>query len=294
VRAGSLIAGPQIGYDDPASDPEVHPDQTGDLDGVIDEVSGHGTFIAGLVHQAAPDADIVAWRVVDSDGTIVESDLVAALAGIANLGELAARSKGGLALDVLNLSMGYYHETPQDALFDPTMYEILAALGRNGTVVVVSAGNDSTARPSFPASVAPWSNGYAPIALDPHAVPIVSVGALNPNGTTVALFSNTGFWVRTYELGAAVVSTIPTGFQGGWQPAARTDAWGHTRESIDADDFSGGFAVWSGTSFAAPVVAGRIAAVLDAVATHEAKTADRRGAIDRAWTALEKVTPIRR
>ena len=52
---------------------------TGPLDGVIDPLSGHGTFIAGLVHQACPDADILGWRVVPSEGPIVESDLVAAL-----------------------------------------------------------------------------------------------------------------------------------------------------------------------------------------------------------------------
>jgi hypothetical protein len=47
-------------------DPEVHRDQVGPLDGVIDSLSGHGTFIAGLVHQVCPDADIVSWRVVPS------------------------------------------------------------------------------------------------------------------------------------------------------------------------------------------------------------------------------------
>ena len=31
-----------------------------------------------------------------------------------------------------------------------------------------------------------------------------SVGALNPNETTVALFSNTGDWVTHYDVGAAV------------------------------------------------------------------------------------------
>jgi hypothetical protein len=36
------------------------------------------------------------------------------------------------------------------------------------------------------------------------------------------------------------------------------------RASIDPDDFSGGFGVWSGTSFSAPVIAGRLAASIDA------------------------------
>ena len=42
----------------------MHPDLVGPLDGGIDALAGHGTFIAGLIHQACPDADIVAWRVV--------------------------------------------------------------------------------------------------------------------------------------------------------------------------------------------------------------------------------------
>ena len=38
--------------------PSSHGDLVGQLDGVIDPLSGHGTFIAGLVHQPCPDADI--------------------------------------------------------------------------------------------------------------------------------------------------------------------------------------------------------------------------------------------
>ena len=44
--------------------------------------------IAGLVHQACPDADILAWRVVPSQGPIVESELVVSLAQIAELARL--------------------------------------------------------------------------------------------------------------------------------------------------------------------------------------------------------------
>jgi hypothetical protein len=86
----------------------------------------------------------------------------------------------------------------------------------------------------------------------------VSVGALNPNGTTDALFSNAGPWVRSYVEGASVLSTFP-GFQGGLEPVARTTAFNRVRESIDPDDYRGRFGLWSGTSFAAPLMAGKLA-----------------------------------
>jgi hypothetical protein len=37
------------------------------------------------------------------------------------------------------------------------------------------------------------------------------------------------------------------------------DGW---RETVDPDDFTSGFAIWSGTSFAAPIFAGEVAAEL--------------------------------
>ena len=52
------------------------------------------------------------------------------------------------------------------------------------------------------------------------------------------------------------MSTMPPGFQGGLEPVARTKAYQRVRESIDPDNFSAGFALWSGTSFAAPLFAG--------------------------------------
>ena len=120
-RDGEVL---DIGYADDETDPEKWFDQVGALDGGIDALSGHGTFISGLIHQACPDADILVWRVVGSDGPIVESELVKTLERIA---EVARKhrdgEKGGYPIDVLNLSMGYYHETPKDKQFDKTMYE---------------------------------------------------------------------------------------------------------------------------------------------------------------------------
>ena len=87
------------------------------------------------------------------------------------------------------------------------------------------------------------------------------MGALNPNGSSVALFSNVGPWVSVYAPGASVLSTSPP-FNGGVQAGSRNDRYRLRRETIDPDDYRGGYVLWSGTSFAAPLVAGRLARVV--------------------------------
>jgi serine protease len=60
------------------------------------------------------------------------------------------------------------------------------------------------------------------------------------------------------------VSTFPTDVTASAQASARVDYAGRARTTIDPDDYRGGFATWSGTSFAAPVLAGEIAAAIAA------------------------------
>ena len=247
---------------DPDEDPELYPDLFGPLDGAMDPVAGHGTFIAGIVRQAAPDADILAIRVADALGVVEESLLLKVLQDLAVLLDRWRQGEPRPArpIDVLNLSLSYYHETPEDVLFDPVLFEVLRDLRRLGCVVVASAGNDATDRPSFPASLWPWPGADNLIKPDTFA-PHVSVGALNPGGNTTALFSNVGPWVRTFAVGASVVSTSPA-FETGLQAISHRDVDGRRREVEDPDDYRSGFAVWSGTSFAAPLVAGGIACEL--------------------------------
>jgi hypothetical protein len=70
-----------------------------------------------------------------------------------------------------------------------------------------------------------------------------------------------------------VVSTFPTVINGGLMPASRmTMPPGGTagtspparREPLDPDNYHDGYATWSGTSFAAPELAARIAAQMTA------------------------------
>ncbi len=254
-----VVDGKVVGIGEKSTDPEVLGDVAGPFDGALDAAAGHGTFIAGLVRQVAPEADIISVRVADSQGALMEGDFMLAIRTLVKMMALP-KSKGGRQIDVINLSLGYYHETPEDEFFDRTLSELLLAARRRGCAVVCSAGNDSTDRPAFPAALWAWPDAEFTVPDPADAAPHVSVGALNPNGT-MALFSNLGAWVRTYAPGASVLSTHP-GFNGGGQPGVRDDRDGIRRETIDPEDFGGGFALWSGTSFAAPVVAALLAAAI--------------------------------
>jgi subtilisin family serine protease len=234
----------------------------------------------------------------------VESEWLTTLAQITELVRLDRRGEpGGHPIDVLSLSLGYYHENEADDLLDPILWSILDELGRLGVVVVCSAGNDATERPSYPAAFAPWRNGRGPEPARPqrNRVPVVSVGATNPNASD-ALFTNTGPWVRAYAPGAAVLSTMPP-FDGGGQPIDKLYVKGRLRESIDPDDYRsgqsgdsakrGGFGLWSGTSFAAPLVAGWLATAMGAGLMDRRSPADTpSAAVRRGWRAVSDVTEI--
>lgn len=129
--------------------------------------------------------------------------------------------------DVVNLSLGChtYDDRPS-----PVVARTMAALGR-ATAVVGCAGNAATDRPFWPAALKQ----------------VIAVAALNARGDDRAWFSNYGWWVDASAPGEDITSSFVR-FNGS---RPRVDG-------IDPDAFAG-YASWSGTSFAAPVVAGAIA-----------------------------------
>lgn len=257
VQTDVRLDGVPAGLTDPDTDPEARGDLTGPLVGALDSHAGHGTFIAGLVHQICPDADVLAVRVMASDGVVRESDLLHALGVLRGLVQRYRDGADGQAVDAVVMSLGYYHEDPMDAAFDAPLLDAVSALGSLGVAVVAAAGNGATTDPLYPAAFAPHPGGAVPAPVD-GCVPVTSVAATNPNDT-VALFSNAGAWVLCWQRGAALVSTMPTTFQGGLQPTVSyTAPDGSVRATLDPDDFRDGFGVWSGTSFAAPVCAGHL------------------------------------
>jgi subtilisin family serine protease len=285
VLRNPAVMGVPIGVTDPATDPERTGMITDPYEGLLDPDAGHGTFIAGLIRQACPDANILAIRVMGSDGVVPENELIEALKRLLirqTLAQAANDARG--IVDVLVLSIGYFHELAKDWNYDPILREVLQRLGQCGVAIVAAAGNESTSRPMYPAAFYPHTGGEIE-DFDADCVPIVSVGALNPNGT-IAMFSNAGPWVACHRPGAAVVSTFPVTFNAGAAPTSEVYVDGEQRATIDPDDFKGGFGVWSGTSFSAPLLAGEIAQRLFDGSCGPIDPPDRASAVNRAWQAI--------
>lgn len=206
-----------------------------DLDYELDAQAGHGTFIAGVLLQHAPTARIRAKKVIGGDGVGDELDVIRALAWLADWGEA----------DVVNISLGChtYDDRPS-----PVLAQAVAALGRR-TVVVACAGNAASDRPFWPAALKT----------------VIAVAALD--GDDRAWFSNYGWWVDACAPGVDIASCFVRfdgPLEGSWRRVT----------GIDPDEFHG-YATWSGTSFAAPLVAGVIAGLAAAADIPADLAADR-------------------
>jgi Subtilase family len=189
---------------------------------------GHGSFVAGVVRQAAQNADLKSYRVLDADGVTDEWYLGH---------QLALVLVGGAR--VVNLSMGTTTRSDQK-LVGLSALEAAANGEWAGPapVVVAAAGNLGDSRKVYPAAD-DWT---------------ISVGAVDLTGTgkktpKPAAFSNFGDWVDVCANGVDVVSSFEA------KPYQDSSA------PYEVQQFNGE-AVWSGTSFAAAHVSGRVAGAL--------------------------------
>ena len=230
------------------------------LIGELDTHTGHGTFIAGIVRQIAPDARVLAVRIMHSDGIVYEGDLLYALGLLAARVSAAGAGAPDQMVDVVSLSLGYFSETPADETYSLALWQAIWPLLELGVAVTAAAGNYSTSRKFYPAA-------FAELDPPPDGVPVISVGALNPN-TSKALFSDGGHWIRAWAPGAAMLSTFPADINGSRDPEVSLPAHPDNqapagflgeRAALDPDDFRSGFALWAGSSFAAPYVAAQLA-----------------------------------
>jgi Subtilase family/FlgD Ig-like domain len=110
-------------------------------------VSGHGTFVAGVVHLVAPEAQIVSYRVADAAGEGEGFSLAKAIERAVDDG-----------CDVINISLVLTEE--HLAVKDAIAYAV-----SQGVLVVAAAGNGSDQFPVFPAA-------------DPNAVGVAAIDSL--------------------------------------------------------------------------------------------------------------------
>ena len=202
-------------------------------DGWLDPVAGHGTFVAGIVERLTPGCTLEVHGLIGPRGDVHEVDVISALL------DLEAKLEN-IELDprrtIVNMSFG---GGVIDTIHRISLQIIISRLDRAGVTFVASAGNDSSCRPQYPADF-------------DH---VTAVGALDKTGP--AWFTNFGDWVDACADGVDLVSSFFDGFDGNWDVLSWQDQHGH--HIVDPDEFEG-WARWSGTSFAAPVVVSAIVA----------------------------------
>jgi Subtilase family len=195
---------------------------------------GHGTFVAGLVHQAAPDAQLLSVKVMNDDGKVSEENVVKALQWLAS---------SGLRVDVVLMAFGGRREDAGPT-HEQKLRDAIAGFGDREVKFVASAGNDHCNCPTLPAVLA-----ADPVSLvaDPSS-PVVSVGA--DSERHLSCYSNFGSWVKEWEDGTRQLSIMPL------TPEPKEQATGWAR--------------WSGTSFSAANYAGKLARkILDDAANRQ-------------------------
>lgn len=136
----SALAGRVLDYgwnfvDNNAETADVGNGLDDDGNGDVDEMTGHGTHVAGIVAMVAPAATILPVKVLDSDGG---GDAFMVAAGIYYAIDQGAR--------VINLSLS-------STVLSHVVEEAIAEARRRGVVVAAAAGNLNREKPKeYPAS----------------------------------------------------------------------------------------------------------------------------------------------
>ena len=181
VLANSLDV---LGYD--FVDNDLAPDEEtngldDDGDGRVDELYGHGTHVAGIVHLVAPEARLLPLRVLNSDGRGNNFRTASAIVYAAHRGA-----------DAINLSLG----TPHQSLL---LRDVVGEAARLGVVVVGAAGNLNTDAEQYPAAEA-------------CAIGVTSVNARDKKSS----FANYGDWIGVAAPGENIYSPFPVDGYAWW------------------------------------------------------------------------------
>ncbi|MFG1604410.1 S8/S53 family peptidase [Actinoplanes sp. NPDC049265] len=190
-------------------------------DGLLDYQAGHGTFVAGIIARVAPGAELSMYRAADTDGFATDRDIAEAI--------LAAHADGA---QIINLSLGV--RTVDDLPPPATAAAVakVAAESQGQTVIVAAAGNNGDEAKVWPADL----DGVESVAgLTAYLMP--------------APWSSYGDRVR--------FSTVAEGIRSTYVSGVESPVFDPSPDSFSGD----AWAFWSGTSFAAPQIAGAVARI---------------------------------
>jgi subtilisin family serine protease len=198
----------------------------------LEEYDGHGSFIEQVIHCRAPGAKIqhIEFPVhpaTHRNGGVVSEYVLADLLGQAL----------DMEPDIINISAGCHRHNDLPFVGFRNEWRKRSTELRKKVAVVAAAGNDRSSSPFFPAA-----NRFA-----------IGVGSLDDDDA-VSRFSNYRRSSDVFVLGGDHINEFPRGrYRCRWQPY-------ENKERV----FETGWARWSGTSFAAPLFAGLIAAKMQA------------------------------
>lgn len=131
---GQTVAVLDSGFDHPDYNLKAWKDITNPGNTDPRDAVGHGTHVVGDVLQTAPDADIVAVKVMRDDGTGRPSDIIRGIQWVVN-----EKKAGRLDVDVINMSLGGEPDGMPDTM-DPVNRAVTLA-AKSGITVVAAAGN---------------------------------------------------------------------------------------------------------------------------------------------------------
>jgi serine protease AprX len=214
--------------------------------GATGDQQGHGTMVAGIAAGAsasypgaAKDAPLIDVRTADANGLSLTSDVIAAVDWI-------VAHKVQYNIRVANFSMTGVSET--SFRFDP-LDKAVEKLWFNGIVVVASSGNYGSATGAVDVSHAPGNDPF-----------IITVGATDQNQTAITADDTVPWWSaygHTVDGFAKPEISAPGRYLIMPVPADSTIARFLPERAVVP-----GYMWMSGTSFAAPVVAGAAAQIL--------------------------------